>query len=125
MNKNQLKDFLETGKTLQDAFVFCNGQDCSIYKGNFEESDEIIYIPDIDLNEIVIDRKLNPDEIKTVIDCCYSGNDFIDICRKHENLARGLFKYVDWQHPDVNDFTDGYDDEAFMEEFGFSMDILS
>ena len=47
MTKRELKDKLLTGSVLEDLFEFSDGQDCLIYKGNFEVSDQIIYIPDI------------------------------------------------------------------------------
>ena len=52
MTKNELKMKLEAGAFLVDLFDFTYGQECLIYKGNFETSDQIIYIPDVDLNEI-------------------------------------------------------------------------
>ena len=41
------------------------------------------------------------------------------------NIAEDLFNYVDWQTPDINDFTKGYDDkEQFFKEYRFPMDDL-
>ena len=51
-------------------------------------------------------------------------NDFVEECRSHEDLARELFDFVDWQHPNIQDLLDGYDDEEFEERYGFSMEAL-
>lgn len=54
MNREQVKEELLKGRTLEELFEFHPGQECDIYKGEFSLSDEIIYIPDLDLNEIPI-----------------------------------------------------------------------
>ena len=124
MTKNELKMKLESGAFLVDLFDFTYGQECLIYKGNFEISDQIIYISDVDLNEIDTESVLEDEEIENVIDCCYAGNDFVAECNGHEDLARELFNFVDWQHPNVQDLLDGYDDEEFEKRYGFSMGEL-
>lgn len=43
MNKKELKAKLEQGEHLEDIFNFTDGQECLIYKGKFEKSDNIIY----------------------------------------------------------------------------------
>lgn len=122
MNKYQLRGHLQVGKPLTALFNFTEGQDCMIYKSNFDKSNEIIYIPDLGLNEIETDRALTEEEIDQVINNCYSGYDFIDICNNHENVAKALFNFVDWQHPRTEDLTEGYSEEEFLQEFGVSMD---
>lgn len=122
MNKYQLRGQLQVGQPLIALFDFTEGQDCMIYKSNFNISNEIIYIPDLGLNEIETDRALTDDEIDQVINNCYSGYDFIDICNSHENVAKVLFDFVDWQHPRTENLTEGYSDEEFLQEFGVSMD---
>lgn len=104
INKNELKARLKQGEHLEDIFNFTDGQECLIYKGKFEKSDNIIYIPDIYLNE------LN----------CYTGNDFLKECNGCEKAARALFGFVDWQHPNIQDLVDLYDDEEdeFFKKFG-------
>ena len=49
MTKAELKAKLEAGAFLVDLFDFTYGQECLIYKSNKFESDNIIYIPDVDL----------------------------------------------------------------------------
>ena len=77
MTKKELKNKLIKGSHLEIIFDFSDGQECLIYKGKFEVSDEIIYIPDIDLNEIDIESVLDDEEIENVIHNCYTGNDFV------------------------------------------------
>ena len=59
MTKKALKDNLASGACLTELFNLTDGQDCMIYKGKFEVSDQIIYIPDVDLNEIETDSALD------------------------------------------------------------------
>ena len=124
MTKNELKMKLEAGAFLVDLFDLTYGQVCLIYKGNVEISDQIIYIPDVDLNEIDTESVLEDEEIENVLDCCYTGNDFVAECSGHEDLAMELFNFVDWQHPNIQDVLDGYDDDEFEERYGFSMEDL-
>ena len=119
MTKKELRDKLNEGSHLEDLFDFSDGQECIIYKGNFEVSDKIIYIPDIDLNQIDTECALSNEDIENVIHNCYTGNDFVEECSGHEDLARELFDFVDWQHPNIQDLLDGYDDEEFEERYGF------
>lgn len=124
MTKKELREKLISGLHLENIFDFSDGQDCLIYKGNFEVSDQIIYIPDIDLNEINTGSVLDNEEIENVLNHCYTGNDFVTECNGHENLARKLFGFVDWQNPNIQDLLDGYDDEEFEKEYGFSIEEL-
>lgn len=124
MLKSELTNILKTGASLDFIFCFSNGQNCLIYKGNFQVSDDIIYIPDIDLNDISINRKLSDEEIENVIDHCYSGNEFIREFNGHIDIAEQLFLFVDWQHPNIQDFLEGYSEEEFLEDWGFSIDEL-
>lgn len=118
MTKNELKMKLEAGAFLIDLFDLTYGQECLIYKGNFEISDQIIYIPDVDLNEIDTESVLDDEEIENVLDNCYTGNDFMTECNGHEDLARELFDFVDWQHPNIQDVLACYDEEEFKEKYG-------
>lgn len=124
MTKKELKDKLIKCSHLENIFDFSDGQECLIYKGNFEVSDEIIYIPDIELNEIDIESVLDDEEIENVIHNCYTGNDFVVECSGHEDLAKELFGFVDWQHPNIQDVLDTYDEGEFEEKYGFSMEEL-
>lgn len=88
-----------------------------IYKAeDFVPGDEVIYIPDLDLNEIPTEVKLNTDnsmfeqkagwgpmsaeeQIRVVLSYCYTGQDFVDECGGNEELAKRLFWCCDWQNP--------------------------
>lgn len=100
MTKEYLRKELECGKRLKDIFEFSNGQDCVVYKGKFDlnNMENIIYIPDIFLNDIDIETDFMTErEIENVINNCYTTEDFMKEAQCHVNLAESLFNYVDWQ----------------------------
>lgn len=99
MKKEDVRTWLQVGKKLFDLFDFTDGQDCLMFKSEFELSDEVSYIPDVSLNEIPIDRELTEEEIEYVIEKMYTGNDFLEECKNNVKLAIDLFSYCDWQHP--------------------------
>ena len=39
------------------------------------------------------------DLIIEILDECYSGDDFIELCDGNVEMAERLFWYCDWQHP--------------------------
>lgn len=116
MTVNEIRERIIKGECLSDMFEFTDGQDCIIYKGDWNPGDEVIYIPDIDLNEICINRPLinilDGEEIKDVICYLYTGKDFMELADGDEELAKRLFDYVDWQHPSsaLNEVLDGIDE---------------
>ena len=115
---------MKNGEHLENIFQFTDGQECLIYKGDFEVSDNIIYIPDIWLNELNTDSKATEEDIEDIINNCYTGKDFMEECHDIENVAKRLFNTVDWQHPNIQDVLDGYteyDDEEFKKEYGVSI----
>lgn len=129
MTKDELRKELKTGVKLEDIFEFTDGQDCLIYKGKFLPGiigDDICYISDLSLADIPIDKPITKScEIDSVMDRCYTTDDFIKECNWHENIAKDLFNYVDWQTPAIIDFMEGYDDKLqFFKEYGFPMDDL-
>lgn len=103
MTKKEVRERICERGCLSDMFEFTDGQDCIIYKGDWNPGDEVIYIPDIDLNEICINRQLikilDEEEINDVLSCLYTGKDFMELSDGDEELAKRLFYYVDWQHP--------------------------
>lgn len=122
MTREELKQKLENGAILDEVFETVDGQECVIIKAErFEASDDIIYIPDLSLNYIITDRTLSKEEIEDVISSCYTGNDFLEICHGNKQMATHLFGYVDWQHPDLDDFLEGYDEDEFKEEYGIDL----
>ena len=106
------------GETMDSIFQFRLGQNCVIFKAeNFTTGDTIVYIPDIELNEIPVDIDLSVpnsmmdetdgkwgpmtagEQIALALSYCYTGKDFVEQCGGNEKMARDLFNYVDWQHP--------------------------
>lgn len=103
MTKEELRAALQRGAMMGDLFTFTPGQGCEIFKANaFQAGEQIIYIPDIWLNEIPAHCLKYDDEIQAVLDCCYTGDDFSRMCQARfgsGDKAVALFDYVDWQHP--------------------------
>mgnify|MGYP005762097097 CR=1 FL=1 len=122
MTKEELRNSLHQGNLISELFEFTPGQECDIYKGKWQVSDEIIYIPDIYLNSIsAFDRwvgiglEFTNDDIEEIIANTYTGKDFTQLTGGNEELAEKLFDYVDWQHPSsaLNEVLDeeGEDDD--------------
>ena len=105
MTKKELEDKILLGTPLDECFKFTEGQDCEIFKADhFEPTDEILYIPDLSLNElygfvIYYNPIEAPEVAERFIHCCYSGKDFVDLCNGDVMKAKRLFDYCDWQHP--------------------------
>lgn len=118
MTSKELERKLQAGTPLSEALTFTDGQDCTIFKAEkFCAGDEVLYIPDISLNHIPIDIPLNIDnslsdrtngywepmtgeqQIGLVLSYCYTGNDFLSVCKRDAQQAEELFHYCDWQHP--------------------------
>ena len=92
---------LQQGHTLNDLLAFGPGQDYEIFKADeFYPRDVVIYVPDVFLNRIPLDRPItDPEELEEVLSQCYTGQDFIDECSGDVEKAQSLFYYCDWQHP--------------------------
>ncbi len=102
MKKAELRNRLMAGEMLVDILPLKDGQDCLIYKADdFKPGVEILYIPDVFLNEIPVDKDLSCDieGIFDVLGRCYTGDDFIEECDGNVELAERLFWYCDWQSP--------------------------
>lgn len=108
MTKEELKKELENSLTLDLAIgPFEIGQcGCTIYKGvGFDDDpskfpDHICYIPDMELNEISYQTPWLPkEEIENILECCYTFQDFIDLCHGDINKAKIVYNNCDWQHP--------------------------
>lgn len=103
MTIDEVRERIYKGECLSDMFEFTDGQECMIYKGEWNPGDDVIYIPDIDLNEICINRPLvqilDEIEIEDILYCLYTGKDFMELADGNEEIAKELFRYVDWQHP--------------------------
>ena len=101
LTKQALRLQLLQGHTLNDMLAFGPGQECEIFKADkFYLGDVVIYVPDVTLNHIPLDRPItNPEEFSEVLSNCYTGQDFINECHGDAEKAEHLFWYCDWQHP--------------------------
>ncbi len=100
LTKQELRLQLQQGRTLNDLLAFGPGQDCEIFKAaTFCPGDVVIYVPDVSLNHIPLDRPItDPEELADVLSNCYTGQDFTDECSGDVEKAERLFCYCDWQH---------------------------
>ena len=115
MTKAELRAALENGSTLCGLFEVVSGEECEIVKHDrFEASDDIIYIPDLRLNDIPITRPMTQKEIQETLYSCYTGNDFLYMCGSSVPSAKALFDACTWQHP--SSLLEGIDDEDEEEE---------
>lgn len=102
MTKKEVRAELEQGAMLEDLLEFRAGQDCDIYKSEFNPKlpEEICYVPDIYLNEIKSwKRDLTDEEIEEILSDCYTTQDIIDACEGNVEMAERVFNFIDWQHP--------------------------
>ena len=133
--KDELYNLLKKGAILDELLDMSDGQECTIFKADYfpEKCDYniVIYIPDLDMNDVVYNRKMTLQEIADAYTNFYTAQDFIDICEGDEKKARRVFYNCDWQHPsteftememfdeeDDEDWDDDYDDEI---PFGTNM----
>lgn len=129
MTVNEVRERIIKGECLSDMFKFKDGQECLIYKGEWNPGDEVIYIPDIDLNEICINRPLikilNSEEVMDVLSYLYTGKDFMELADGDEDFAKRLFDYVDWQHPSsaLDEVIDGEDEDSGEQSGGIDMNL--
>jgi len=99
MTKLELKNRLRKGEKMENLFSFIPGQDCEIFKADeFHPGEEIIYIPDIYLNAIIMPCE-DEDDMERIVECCYTGDEFIELCGGDIQKAMDLFAFCDWQHP--------------------------
>lgn len=102
MKKNELIRRLRCGEKLEDIIEFTSGQECDIFKEKWRdfESDDLVYIPDIYVNdEVICGRPMTENEIEDFKSVAYTWEDFIDEADGDENLAKRAFINCDWQHP--------------------------
>lgn len=100
MTKKELAEALENGKTMCELFQFSLGQECDVFKADdFKVGDEILYISDMYNCRLYIRPIKGMDDIEDILDCCYTGNDFLDAAGGNPILAEHLFNICDWQSP--------------------------
>lgn len=124
MTKSELKEKLINGSKLKELFDFSNETGIIFYKSSFEISDNIIYIPPMDINTGLV---LNDKEINTIIDNSYTGNDLVKECKGQENVAKDLFSLITWEKPNVLDILRGYfwgNEDMFKEIYGISIEFM-
>ena len=98
MKKHELIAALRAGKTIDSMFPLTDGQECMIFKaGEFSDTDEVVYIPDLSICGIYVDEPVPMDRLEDV--SVYTGKDFLAECNGNYRLAKDLFEYVDWQAP--------------------------
>ena len=110
MIREEAKKLLLEGKKIGEIFDLIPGQDCMIYKGEWPDdtsSEDIIYIPDIDLNEL--DDSDVP--VSEKLSLMYTAGDFLKEAGGNVLAAKDLFNFVDWQNPNIQDLMDCTDDE--------------
>lgn len=102
ITKKALRERLLAGESLDRIMNFRRGQECFIFKADtFCAGQDILYIPDVDLNEIPVSEDMSADieGVMDILGCCYTGDDFVRECDGDVELAERLFDYCDWQHP--------------------------
>lgn len=100
MTKEELREGFHQGFALADMLELVPGQDCMMFKAeNFRIDDEVVYIPDMCLNNITAYRPPECEDVQYTLDRCYTGRDFVELCNGNRELALRLFKRCDWQHP--------------------------
>lgn len=125
-DKENLKSCLEEGIPLIYLFVFSeaafydNQKGPLVYKGTWDLSDQIIYIPaeDSNGNSIPIDRALQENEIPAVIEECFTGEDFLSKSSGNIRLAEELFNFVSFQSPKLDFIFEYLDENEFEKKFG-------
>jgi len=112
MTKAELLEGLRKGSALEELLPLSPGQDCTIYKAEqFSTGDEVIYIPDMELNNITTGKSPYEEDAAYTVNRCYSGEDFVTLCNGDEALAYRIWCYCDWQHPSSALPECEYDDE--------------
>ena len=126
MKIKELEEKLFSGLPLIEILPMINGQECLIYKGDWDdlEDDDIIYIKDTcDYGDC---REPFPaEEIPSVIEqCCYMKGEFLSACNGNERIAKDFLEWPDWETPDIDQYLESYDDDEFFEEFGVRKEHL-
>lgn len=117
MTKKELAEALQNGKIMCDLFQFLPGQECEVFKADgFKVGDEILYISDMYNCRLYIHPIKKMEDIEDILDCCYTGKDFVDAAGGDTILAEYLFNVCDWQSPYTE--AEEYQRENTVEEVG-------
>lgn len=133
MTKNEIRKLLMNGAAFSDILPMKTGQECTIMKTEWpdnpaENMNEVIYLPDISLNDddVYVDRKdLTPKEVDDLLTDCYTVRDFIKEGYGNETVAHDLFNFCDWQHPNVQDLMDFTDDSEAQSDYGETWETMA
>lgn len=128
MTKTELTQALKAGKTLDELFECVPGDECEIFKeSRFLSGEDIIYIPDMMLNHIDISHSItDAEDIEDILQCCYTGNEFVEMCEGNERKAERLFWSCNWEHPSsaLDDLDNEPEDVVYYcEKLGWSVDL--
>ena len=102
VKKEEIIGRLAAGEYIGDILPLSDGQECWIYKQPFSPGDDVIYIPDTDLNEVVYiieegwDAQEEEARLKGVM---YTGDEILALCGGNIRLAKNLYSGLDWCHP--------------------------
>lgn len=126
MTKYELKKELIKGTPIGEIFELKEEAESYIYKAErFRPSCDVIYVMINKDSKIKPDVPLDGNTVKDfLIENCYNGFNFIDICKGHEKLADVLFCNTEKQSPRLQDILKKYDDNSFFLEFGFHTEDL-
>lgn len=133
MTKNEIRKLLMNGVAFSDILPMKTGQECTIMKTEWpdnpaENMNEVIYLPDISLNDddVYVDRKdLTPKEVDDLLTDCYTVRDFIKEGYGNETVAHDLFNFCDWQHPNVQDLMDFTRDGEAVSDYGETWEAMA
>lgn len=100
MTKKELVVELQSGKIMSDIFPFTSGQECLIFKEEeWKAGEDIVYISDMYFPKFYLKPVKSAESLEDILDCCYTGNDFLEAAGGDESLAREFFGLCDWQSP--------------------------
>lgn len=98
MKYEELVAELSAGKTLESLLDLTKGQDCFIYKakGKCFDLNEVIYIPDVSLNDIPTDYVMSKDDLAewAIGDGIYRHYNPIEWTATIEELEPGIYGYT-------------------------------
>lgn len=98
LSKTDVEYMLKNGFALSNIFEMTSGNGYTIFKADDFAEDKVIFIPDLSFHglEGIFDKNgLTEQEIEGVLNLCYTGRDFLDMCDGNEEDAENLFSSVD------------------------------
>lgn len=116
MNREELRKELLT-KNLPEVLPLIDGQECVIFKADrFEATDQIMYFGDVFLGEAYAPSEETREEYaKRVSEQAYTGEEILQEACGYMAVAEELFRFCDWQAPNINDLYELYETENVRE----------